>query len=178
MENLWSEPDHASLSELPENAPRYVVLSHTLVSPTLPCDCYHGLGTDPWDRNTTTQTHKDGRVSYPLVLINWSEAKILPTTALDELTSILAFPRAPSSSPTDLMMLHTSGLTLFQSAAECSKVSGQLRRRSALRHVHLLNDRSVLLISGHRDSWWRRGLYNGIRKRETFSLGRGRVAGR
>ncbi|GHJ87982.1 hypothetical protein NliqN6_4384 [Naganishia liquefaciens] len=61
--------------ELPENAPRYVILSHPL-------------------------TTKDGRLTVPLVLINW----------------------APSSSPTELMMLHTSGLPVFQQAAECARV--------------------------------------------------------
>ncbi|KAJ3868378.1 hypothetical protein EV359DRAFT_32471, partial [Lentinula novae-zelandiae] len=35
------------LSELPENSPRYVILSHALV-------------------------HSDGRTSFPLVLINWA----------------------------------------------------------------------------------------------------------
>ncbi|KAK4686993.1 hypothetical protein P7C73_g3125, partial [Tremellales sp. Uapishka_1] len=61
--------------ELPENSPRYVILSHEL-------------------------KHKDGRISYPLLLINW----------------------APSSSPTDLMTLHASSLSYFQQTAEIAKV--------------------------------------------------------
>ncbi|WVQ85205.1 hypothetical protein IAT38_007370 [Cryptococcus sp. DSM 104549] len=61
--------------ELPENAPRYVLLSHEL-------------------------THKDGRISYPLILINW----------------------APSSSPIELMTLHASSLSYFQQIAEVAKV--------------------------------------------------------
>jgi len=40
-------PINTDLTELPENAPRYVVLSHEL-------------------------HHSDGRKSYPLVLINWA----------------------------------------------------------------------------------------------------------
>lgn len=44
--------------------------------------------------------HKDGRRSSPLLLLNWT----------------------PTTSPTELMMLHTSGLPLLQGAAECQKV--------------------------------------------------------
>ncbi|ORY27360.1 hypothetical protein BCR39DRAFT_560089 [Naematelia encephala] len=61
--------------ELPENSPRYVVLSYEL-------------------------KHKDGRISNPLLLINW----------------------APSGSPTDLMTLHASSLSYFQQTAEVAKV--------------------------------------------------------
>ncbi|KAI9633125.1 uncharacterized protein MKK02DRAFT_39101 [Dioszegia hungarica] len=61
--------------ELPENSPRYVLISHEL-------------------------KHKDGRISYPLILINW----------------------APSGSPTDLMTLHASSLSYFQQTAEVAKV--------------------------------------------------------
>ncbi|WWD22844.1 hypothetical protein CI109_107338 [Kwoniella shandongensis] len=61
--------------ELPENAPRYVILSHEL-------------------------KHKDGRISYPLIMINW----------------------APSGSPTELMTLHASSLSYFQQIAEVAKV--------------------------------------------------------
>ncbi|KAK8844605.1 hypothetical protein IAR55_006452 [Kwoniella newhampshirensis] len=61
--------------ELPENAPRYVVLSHEL-------------------------KHKDGRISYPLIMINW----------------------APSGSPTELMTLHASSLSYFQEIAQVAKV--------------------------------------------------------
>ncbi|WVR03264.1 hypothetical protein IAU60_000255 [Kwoniella sp. DSM 27419] len=61
--------------ELPENAPRYVLISHEL-------------------------THKDGRISYPLILINW----------------------APSGSPMELMTLHASSLSYFQQVAEVAKV--------------------------------------------------------
>ena len=57
-----------SYTELPENSPRYVVLSHEL-------------------------KHKDGRISYPLVLINW----------------------APSTSETGMLTLHASALLNFQS---------------------------------------------------------------
>jgi hypothetical protein len=56
--------------ELPENSPRYVVLSYEL-------------------------KHKDGRTSFPLVLINWS----------------------PSSSETGMMTLHASALLNFQTTA-------------------------------------------------------------
>ncbi|RSH89432.1 hypothetical protein EHS25_001981 [Saitozyma podzolica] len=61
--------------ELPESSPRYVLISHEL-------------------------KHKDGRISYPLILINW----------------------APSGSPTDLMTLHASSLSYFQQTAEVAKV--------------------------------------------------------
>ncbi|KAF5330361.1 hypothetical protein D9619_005276 [Psilocybe cf. subviscida] len=61
--------------ELPENSPRYVVLSYAL-------------------------THKDGRISYPLVLINWS----------------------PTTSETGMMTLHASALLNFQHTADVSKV--------------------------------------------------------
>ncbi|KAF4615420.1 hypothetical protein D9613_002575 [Agrocybe pediades] len=61
--------------ELPENSPRYVVLSYEL-------------------------KHKDGRTSFPLVLINWS----------------------PSSSETGMMTLHASALLNFQNTADVSKV--------------------------------------------------------
>jgi len=44
---LAGYPINIDLTELPENAPRYVVLSHEL-------------------------HHSDGRKSYPLVLINWA----------------------------------------------------------------------------------------------------------
>jgi len=44
---LTGYPINIDLTELPENAPRYVVLSHEL-------------------------HHSDGRKSYPLVLINWA----------------------------------------------------------------------------------------------------------
>jgi len=60
---------------LPENSPRYVVLSYEL-------------------------KHKDGRTSFPLVLINWS----------------------PSSSETGMMTLHASALLNFQNTADVSKV--------------------------------------------------------
>jgi hypothetical protein len=53
--------------ELPENSPRYVVLSYEL-------------------------KHRDGRTSFPLVLVNWS----------------------PSSSETGLLTLHASALLDFQ----------------------------------------------------------------
>ncbi|PPQ66206.1 hypothetical protein CVT26_011065 [Gymnopilus dilepis] len=56
--------------ELPENSPRYVVLSYEL-------------------------KHRDGRTSFPLVLINWS----------------------PSSSETGMMTLHASALLNFQNTA-------------------------------------------------------------
>ena len=55
------------IEELPENSPRYVVLSYEL-------------------------KHKDGRTSFPLILINWS----------------------PSSSETGMMTLHASALLNFQ----------------------------------------------------------------
>ncbi|KAH9484439.1 Glia maturation factor beta [Psilocybe cubensis] len=61
--------------ELPENSPRYVVLSYEL-------------------------KHKDGRTSFPLVLINWS----------------------PSSSETGMLTLHASALLNFQNTADVSKV--------------------------------------------------------
>ncbi|BEI82369.1 hypothetical protein CcaverHIS002_0302370 [Cutaneotrichosporon cavernicola] len=61
--------------DLPENSPRLVLISHQL-------------------------KHKDGRVSYPLILVNW-----MPTTA-----------------PTDLMTLQASSLSYFQQTAEVAKV--------------------------------------------------------
>ncbi|KAL1757181.1 hypothetical protein FB107DRAFT_260157 [Schizophyllum commune] len=61
--------------ELPENSPRYVVLSYEL-------------------------HHKDGRTSYPLVLINW----------------------APSSSEIGMLTLHASSLIDFQNTADVNKV--------------------------------------------------------
>lgn len=62
--------------ELPENSPRYVVLSYEL-------------------------HHKDGRKSYPLVLINWS----------------------PSSSETGMLTLHASALLNFQNTVSLFKVT-------------------------------------------------------
>ena len=56
-----------TLTELPENSPRYVVLSYEL-------------------------KHKDGRISFPLVLINWS----------------------PVTSETGMLTLHASALINFQ----------------------------------------------------------------
>jgi len=47
--------------ELPENSPRYVVLSYELVREYL----------QQWQQSTNEQKHKDGRVSYPLLLVNW-----------------------------------------------------------------------------------------------------------
>jgi len=61
--------------ELPENSPRYVVLSYEL-------------------------KHKDGRTSFPLVLINWS----------------------PTTSETGMLTLHASALINFQTTADLSKV--------------------------------------------------------
>ncbi|EJD42167.1 maturation factor [Auricularia subglabra TFB-10046 SS5] len=61
--------------ELPETSPRYVVLSYEL-------------------------KHKDSRVSFPLVLVNW----------------------APSSSETSLLTLHASAFIDFQQTADVSKV--------------------------------------------------------
>ncbi|KAF8212039.1 hypothetical protein K438DRAFT_1662675 [Mycena galopus ATCC 62051] len=61
--------------ELPENSPRYVLLSYQL-------------------------EHKDGRKSFPLVLINW----------------------APTSSEIGMLTLHASALLDFQSTADVSKV--------------------------------------------------------
>ncbi|KAG6836784.1 hypothetical protein H0H93_003205 [Arthromyces matolae] len=61
--------------ELPENSPRYVVLSYEL-------------------------SHKDGRKSFPLVLINW----------------------APSTSEISLLTLHASALLNFQTTADVSKI--------------------------------------------------------
>lgn len=61
--------------ELPENSPRYVILSYEL-------------------------EHKDGRKSFPLVLLNW----------------------APSSSEIGMLTLHASAFLNFQSTADVSKV--------------------------------------------------------
>jgi len=60
--------------ELPESSPRYVVLSYILA-------------------------HKDGRTSYPLVLINWAPA-----------------------CETSLLTLHASALIDFQNTIDVSKV--------------------------------------------------------
>lgn len=65
------------------------------------------------------QKHKDGRLSVPLVLINWYAVPHPPP--MSQLTPSPP-QRAPSSSPTELMMLHTSGLAVFQQAAECARV--------------------------------------------------------
>jgi Cofilin/tropomyosin-type actin-binding protein len=65
---LWLCNDASNgFPELPENSPRYVVLSYEL-------------------------GHKDGRKSFPLVLVNW----------------------APTSSETGLLTLHASALLDFQ----------------------------------------------------------------
>ncbi|KAJ3502513.1 hypothetical protein NLJ89_g8853 [Agrocybe chaxingu] len=61
--------------ELPENSPRYIVISHEV-------------------------KHKDGRTSFPLVLINW----------------------APTTSETGMLTLHASALLNFQNTADVSKV--------------------------------------------------------
>jgi len=65
----------ALAEELPENSPRYVVLSYQ-------------------------RKHEDGRVSFPLILINW----------------------APSTSEISLMTLHASAFIDFQNTVEVSKV--------------------------------------------------------
>lgn len=96
------------VAELPESSPRYVVLSHELVG---------SLTVDTINSNTvilTDQKHPDGRISYPLILINWSVASYL--------THLVLILRAPSSSPTDLMTLHASSLSYFQQVAEIAKV--------------------------------------------------------
>ncbi|KAH9945898.1 glia maturation factor beta [Epithele typhae] len=61
--------------ELPENSPRYVLMSYEL-------------------------NHKDGRKSFPLVLVNW----------------------APTSSEMGLLTLHASAFLDFQTTADVSKV--------------------------------------------------------
>jgi len=61
--------------ELPENSPRFVVLSYEL-------------------------SHRDGRKSFPLVLINW----------------------APSSSEMGMLTLHASAFIDFQTTVDVSKV--------------------------------------------------------
>ncbi|KAF9246163.1 hypothetical protein BU15DRAFT_58280 [Melanogaster broomeanus] len=61
--------------ELPENSPRYVLLSYEL-------------------------NHKEGRTSFPLVLVNW----------------------APTTSETGIITLHASALLDFQTTADVSKV--------------------------------------------------------
>jgi len=63
------------MTELPSQSPRFVVLSYEL-------------------------THSDGRVSYPLVLINW----------------------APVGSETGLLTLHASATILFQNTADVQRV--------------------------------------------------------
>ncbi|EIW73133.1 hypothetical protein TREMEDRAFT_25515, partial [Tremella mesenterica DSM 1558] len=70
--------------ELPENSPRYVIISHEL-------------------------KHRDGRISQPLVLINWQ-------------VHSLPLPNSMGGSPTDLMTLHASSLSYFQQTAEVAKV--------------------------------------------------------
>jgi len=61
--------------ELPSQSPRFVVLSYEL-------------------------THSDGRISYPLVIINW----------------------APSGSETGMLTLHASATILFQNTADVQRV--------------------------------------------------------
>ncbi|KDN37815.1 glia maturation factor beta [Tilletiaria anomala UBC 951] len=61
--------------ELPENSPRFIVLSYKL-------------------------EHKDGRVSFPLVLVNWQ----------------------PTTSPVDLSTLYASALSNFAVQADVGKV--------------------------------------------------------
>jgi len=63
------------VEELPETAPRYVILSYEL-------------------------HHKDGRVSFPLVLLNW----------------------APPACETALLTLHASAFLDFQQTADVSKI--------------------------------------------------------
>jgi len=69
-----SQTSGASL-ELPENSPRYIVLSYEL-------------------------KHRDGRTSFPLVIINW----------------------IPPSTETSLLTLHASAFVQFQQMASISKV--------------------------------------------------------
>ncbi|TYJ58628.1 hypothetical protein B9479_000463 [Cryptococcus floricola] len=77
--------------ELPESGPRYVLISHELVS----CVKLSGASF-----THTSQKHPDGRISYPIILINW----------------------APPSSPIGLMTLHASALSYFHQVSEVSKV--------------------------------------------------------
>jgi hypothetical protein len=93
------------IAELPENAPRYVVLSYEMVSHTLSWD---GVW-EADDRNTPM----DGSQTRSY----WSIGTFLPSFVSQTLTI-----RAPSSSPTDLMTLHASMLSNFQQVVEVSKV--------------------------------------------------------
>ncbi|KAH7102295.1 glia maturation factor beta [Auriculariales sp. MPI-PUGE-AT-0066] len=63
------------IEELPETAPRYIVLSYEL-------------------------KHKDGRTSFPLVLVNW----------------------VPPTTETSLLTLHASAFVQFQVTADVSKI--------------------------------------------------------
>jgi len=75
-ENTFSNISLEDLAEeLPESKPRYIVISYKL-------------------------EHPEGRISYPLVLINW----------------------APNASETGLLTLHASALMNFQNTADVSKV--------------------------------------------------------
>lgn len=72
-------------AELPENSPRYVILSYEL-------------------------SHKDGRKSFPLVLINWS----------------------PMSSEISLLTLHASAFLDFQTQARPQHFILPVRSRGSL----------------------------------------------
>jgi hypothetical protein len=91
--------------ELPENAPRYVVLSYEMVSHTL---SWGGVW-EADDRNTPM----DESQTRSYWLIGISTPQSWPQTLII---------RAPSSSPTDLMTLHASMLSNFQQVVEVSKV--------------------------------------------------------
>lgn len=75
VEQLESISIEELAEELPDHSPRYVVLSYEL-------------------------KHKDGRTSFPLVLINW----------------------APPACETSMLTLHASALIDFQTTADVSKV--------------------------------------------------------
>jgi hypothetical protein len=64
---LLSRFNPNDLAELPENSPRFIILSYEL-------------------------KHRDGRTSFPLILVNW----------------------APTTSSTDLLTLHASAFLDFQ----------------------------------------------------------------
>ncbi|KAG9099830.1 hypothetical protein FRC07_010472 [Ceratobasidium sp. 392] len=69
--------------ELPDASPRYVVLSYE-------------------------RKHDDGRISFPLIMLNWT----------------------PAGSETGLMTLHASALIAFQNVVEPNKVSIKSRLES------------------------------------------------
>jgi hypothetical protein len=80
--------------ELPRNSPRYVVLSYEL-------------------------KHRDGRISFPLVLVNWAPSSSETTMMTLHASALLDFQRVVSmtSSSSLNFTLHCTALTILQAEA-------------------------------------------------------------